>query len=147
MTAPSPRVSYAIGRLDRALTASMTVVLAENGITVAEFTALSILRDAPGLSNAQMARRTLVRPQSMIQVITSLERAGLIEREPSPHHSRVLKAAVTPLGRRVLKRCDKGVADLEARFLNGIAVDEQVSLRERLTECARLLSREADPTA
>ena len=42
----------------------------------AEVHALSILRDRPGLSNAQLARRSYVTPQSMNEVLAALEAEG-----------------------------------------------------------------------
>src|SRR3954454_15727461 len=82
----SPRLSYVIGRLDRALRREIGALVAPFGLTVPKYTALSILRDRPGLSNAQMARRSYVTPQSMNEVLASLEADGLIVRAPAANH-------------------------------------------------------------
>lgn len=137
-----PRISYLIGRLDRSLAATIGARIAEYGLTVNEYTALSILKASPGLSNAQMARRTLVRPQSMIQVTSSLERTGLITRERSAHHAKVLRAALTPAGRRVLAQCERAVSGLEESFLAELSVHERDVLRQQLVALSTVLERE-----
>ena len=65
------------------------------GLSVAQYTTLSILRSRSGLSNAQLARRLWVTPQSMNEVISALERAGLIERVPDVANRRILRTALT----------------------------------------------------
>ena len=94
-TRVAPRISYVIGRLDRALRREIGALVAPHGLTVPQYTALSILRDRAGLSNAQLARRSYVTPQSMNEVIASLERDGLVARSPAANHGRVLETAVT----------------------------------------------------
>jgi DNA-binding MarR family transcriptional regulator len=80
--AAPPRISYVVGRLDRAISQKLEQAVAVHGVTLPQYTALSVLRRRSGLSNAQLARRTYVRPQSMMQVISTLEREGLIARTP-----------------------------------------------------------------
>src|SRR3954465_9940569 len=94
-----PRISYIVGRLDRALSLAVEERVAAHGLTLPQYTALSVLRLRPGLSNAQLARRTFVRPQAMMQVISKLEAAGLIERSPDADHGRILRTEITDRGR------------------------------------------------
>ena len=85
-----PRIGYVVGRLDRALRREISALVAPHGLTVSKYTALSILCEKPGLSNAQLARRTYVTPQSMNEVLSSLEADGLIVRSPAANHGRVV---------------------------------------------------------
>ena len=89
---PSDRLR--VGRLDRALRREIGALVAPFGLTVPKYTALSILRDRPGLSNAQLARRTYVTPQSMNEVLMALEADGLIIRSRSAEHGRVVEAVL-----------------------------------------------------
>ena len=78
-----PRVSYVVARLERALRYAINERVSEYGLTTLQYTTLSILgRRRGGLSNAQLARRAYMTPQSMSEVIDALERAGLIVRNP-----------------------------------------------------------------
>jgi hypothetical protein len=52
---------------------AMVDALAPHSLTVTEFAVLTALKDQPGLSNADLARRTFVTPQSMHAVLKELE--------------------------------------------------------------------------
>src|SRR3712207_1008086 len=76
------RLTYLIKRLEMAERARMEEVLRPLGVTLHQYTALSILERREGLSSAQLARRTYVTPQAMHQLVASMERDRLIERRP-----------------------------------------------------------------
>jgi DNA-binding MarR family transcriptional regulator len=137
--AASPTLIYAIGRVDQGVRREMRRRLERFALSVPEYTALSILAVAPGLSNAQLARRSYITPQSMSQVIRALERDGLIEREPDPQHRKILRATLTPAGRRVLATCDRAVDALEREMLADVPPAARAALLEQLTGCVRRL--------
>jgi DNA-binding MarR family transcriptional regulator len=101
--AVEPRISYVVARLERAVRAGINERVRPYELTTLQYTTLSVLgsRGQP-LSNAQLARRAYMTPQSMIEVIEALERKGLIRRDPHPNHRRVYPAMLTPKGQRVL---------------------------------------------
>jgi DNA-binding MarR family transcriptional regulator len=134
-----PRISYIVGRVDRTLSRALEQCVAEYGLTLPQYTALSVLKMTTGLSNAQLARRTFVRPQSMILVISALERQGLIARSPAEGHRRILRTSITPAGKRLLARCDRSVNELEHVMLAELSVAECEQLRLGLMSCARQL--------
>ena len=135
----TPRISYVVGRLDRALRREIAALVAPHGLTVPQYTALSILRDRAGLSNAQLARRSYVTPQSMNEVIASLERDGLVARSPAANHGRVLEMTLTDAGRDVLARCDAAVNEMENRMLADLDAEERVQLLTALKDCVHQL--------
>src|SRR4029079_12281031 len=63
-----PRVSYLVGRLDRALRRRMNDALAPSGLSLAQYTVLSVLQARGGLSNAQLANRALINAQDIHEV-------------------------------------------------------------------------------
>jgi DNA-binding MarR family transcriptional regulator len=134
-----PRVSYVVGRLNRALSLAIEERVAKHGLTLSQYTALSILRVRSGLSNAQLARRGFVRPQSMMQVTSALEARRLIVRTPDASHGRVLKTAITPEGRRILAACDRAVTEMETEMLAGLDEQQVDQLRETLLACVHRL--------
>jgi len=135
----TPRISYVVGRLDRALRREIAALVAPHGLTVPQYTALSILRDRAGLSNAQLARRSYVTPQSMNEVIASLERDGLVARSPAANHGRVLEMTLTDAGRDVLARCDAAVNEMENRMLADLDAEERAQLLTALKDCVHQL--------
>src|SRR5262249_19174645 len=93
---------------------------------------VSVLDRRDGLSNAQLARRALVSPQSMNEVLLALEQRGLVRRRAHPDHGRILEARLTARGRALLARCDAEVHQVEARMVSGISEDAQAALRDSL---------------
>ena len=134
-----PRVSYVVARLDRAVRREIDARVRPHGLTATQYTALSVLASRAGLSNAQLARRSYITPQSMSQLIGALERAELIERIPDPDHRRILRAQLTRKGKRVLAECDAAVDDMERRMLRDVPASEQDRLRSQLISCVRSL--------
>lgn len=144
MPKPQPRISYIMGRLDRALTLALESRVGEHGLTLPQYVALSVLRVRGGLSNAQLARRAMVRPQSMMQVISALEAIGLIDREPDANHGRILRTALTPRGRTVLAACDRSVAEMEKEMLAGLSAEQRVAFRGALLDVVQRLGGYVD---
>ncbi len=135
----TPRISYVIGRLDRALRREIGALVAPHGLSVPQYTTLSVLRDRAGLSNAQLARRSYVTPQSMNEVIASLERDGLVSRTPAANHGRVLETVVTEAGLSVLARCDEAVNEMESQMLADLDGEAREELHKALTDCVHRL--------
>jgi DNA-binding MarR family transcriptional regulator len=138
--AVEPRISYVVARLERAVRAAVNERVRPYELTTLQYTTLSVLgaRGQP-LSNAQLARRAYMTPQSMIEVIEALERKGLIRRDPHPNHRRVFQATLTAKGRRVLDACDAAVAEMEEEMLAGLEADQRESLLVWLKSCVRAL--------
>lgn len=135
----TPGFSYVVGRLDKALAIALGERVSKYGISLPQYTALSVLEIQSGLSNAQLARRAFVRPQSMMQVVSELERKGLIERALEPDNGRILRTKVTPAGHALLKQCSRDVVELEAEMLADIDEKDREVLLNALVSCVRRL--------
>jgi DNA-binding MarR family transcriptional regulator len=134
-----PSLSYVIGRLELALRRNLAEELASLGITLPQYTALSVLKRRGALSNAQLARRVMITPQSTIKVIAALERKQLITRVPDPDHGRILRTLLTPCGQEVLDACDSVAARVEAKMLEDVPAGERERLFGALRSCVRSL--------
>lgn len=135
----SLRAIYVVGRLDRVLRAELRELLRPHGLTLPAYTTLSVLRRRPGLSNAQLARRSLVTPQAMNEIIAQLLERRLIARRVDPNHNRVLQTRLTARGTRLIEACEAESRELEERMLDGIPDDERARLLELLRDCVRNL--------
>src|SRR5919206_377822 len=72
---------YMVGRVNQGIRREMRARLSQCELSVAEYTTLSVLAARPELSNAQLSRRALVTPQSMIEILGQLEERGLVRRK------------------------------------------------------------------
>jgi DNA-binding MarR family transcriptional regulator len=137
--AGEPRISYVVARLERAIRRSINDRVSVHGLTVLQYTTLSVLGRRGELSNAQLARRAYMSPQAMSEVIEALESKGLIKRSQHPSHRRVFPATLTAKGRRVLGACERQVDEMEAEMLDGLGEAERARLRESLIHAVRML--------
>ncbi len=134
-----PRVTYVVGRLDRVLRKHLDEQLRPHGLTTPQYTTLSIVRSPGVRSNAQLARRALITPQSMNQTLNALDARGLIRRTPDPGHGRILRVELTPDGRALLEECDRAVDEIEQRMLGSLGARERRLLGPMLIQCVRAL--------
>ena len=74
----------------------LTAAVEPAGLTLPAYVALSVLRAQDGLSNAQLARRSLVTPQSMSEALTQLVDRGYVQRRADPDHGRIIRTELTP---------------------------------------------------
>lgn len=126
---PSPATEislvYVIGRLNHGIRKEMRRDLAEWSLSVPEFTALSILKRRSGLSNAQLARRTMVTPQSMIEILAGLESRQLVERTVDPNHGRILRSELTREGERLVIAALQKIEEIQEQLLDGVPEDQR----------------------
>ena len=139
-----PRLSYVVGRLERVLRRRLAAAVEPAGLTLSAYTALSVLQAQDGLSNAQLARRSLVTPQSMSEVLALLFERRYVRRRADPSHGRVIRNELTAAGRRALDRCDRAVDEVERAMLAGLDRSDVRGLRDGLIHCGRVLEREAE---
>ena len=136
------RVGYELKRAQHSLRLRMDEALKGHGVTTPQYAAMSVLAERPGLSNAQLARRSFVTPQTMNRILGRLETLGFIERLEHPEHGRVLQAYLTRGGERLRDECDRTVAAVEKRMVSGLSEEEQRLLLQALSGCAEALRRD-----
>jgi DNA-binding MarR family transcriptional regulator len=134
------RPGYLIKRLQAALHAEMSRTLQEHGVTLAQFAVLTALAEEPGLSNAELARRAFITPQSMNENLRELEQRTWVTRRRHPTHGRILQTALTDEGHKTLQACDATVTVVEQRMLVGLDHDQRSHLVTTLRTCIAALS-------
>ena len=115
---------------------AMELALAAQGLTAAQYTALSVLARDPGLSGADLARACNTTPQAANGVLVTLERQGFIERHAHPTHGRILQASLTGEGQRRLKLATPAVRHLEAAIEDGFTPGEIAAIKTWLVRAA-----------
>lgn len=132
-------VAYMVGRLDRALRRSFRRVLDPLGLTLGQYTALSVFSSSGKLSNAKLAERTMVSPQAANELIKGMEKKGWIVRNPDPNHGRIIHISLTSEGKRLLSRCDRVIAQIERQMLHDLSDKEIKTLHGKLRNAVGVL--------
>ena len=110
--------------------------LADLGVTVPQFSVLTMLNAYPGISNADIARLSLLTPQTVSVIVSNLERAKDIVREPHAVHGRILQLQLTESGRRLLRSCRERAVSVERQLLGGMSKTEETIIRAWLVRAA-----------
>jgi DNA-binding MarR family transcriptional regulator len=105
---------------------------AEAGLGPTQFGVLASLDANPELGQAELARRTLVSPQSIGELIATLEERGLVERSPHPGRGRRRPVHLTDAGRRALAGVKPSIRAINAPEALGLSADEAAELNRLL---------------
>ncbi len=132
---------YLLKRAQAALHAAMAAALHEYGATLAQYAVLTALEEKPGLSNAELARRAFVTPQTMNQVLRELEQRHWVIRHAHPDHGRILQADLTHDGRQTLRACHQAADAVEERMLAKLTPAGRQQLATALRTCIECLSQ------
>lgn len=132
--------AYLIGRLHRMLQRRMGEALAPVGLTLQQYTVLAMIGARGQLSNAQLAERAFVTPQTANEVVKTMEASGWIKRTPDPHHGRIIQLRLTAAGRHVLSDAHALTAMLEERMLAGLDAASRLAFNEQLKSSIQALS-------
>jgi DNA-binding MarR family transcriptional regulator len=122
-------------QLQGATRRAMEEALRDSKLTVAQASALTELAYGPPRSNAELARVHSVTPQSMVETLAFLERAGLIARSARPNQGRAMPAELTKKGHSQLISVHLAMRQVEQRLLNSLSNSDISQLRKLLEAC------------
>src|SRR5690349_3088702 len=80
---PAP-IGYLLRQAHQRWRAALDDALRPLGLSLPQVAIMAALKQSPGLSNAELARTAFVTPQTMVQLLTSIEVAGLVVRRRHP---------------------------------------------------------------
>jgi len=136
---PSPfdhRLGYLLRRAQFAYRTALDRALAGAGLTSAQYVALAVLDVEPGLSNAALARRCQVTPQTMHTVVRGLEAAGWAARTPHATHGRIQETRLTDAGRVALRAAHVASKPVERRLAAALPDELRPVVAAALRTCA-----------
>ena len=128
----SKHLGYLIKITQQEIRKRMDAGLKKLSLTTPQYAVLSQLEDSPGLSNAGLARRSFITPQTMNQIVFILEKEGLIARTNHSTNQRIQQTNLTSEGKALLKKAHKIVFQIEDTLFQDLSEEEKVSLAELL---------------
>jgi DNA-binding MarR family transcriptional regulator len=137
---PDGRVGYLLRQAHQAFRAAAQAELGPLGLTLPQYSVLSVSDAEPGLSGAELARDSMLTPQTTNEIISLLVAAGLLERRPDARDKRLRRMFVTSAGRDLLSRARPAVGAAEQRMTSSLRAADLAALRGWLAECARNLA-------
>lgn len=131
----TPLLGYRLKLAQHALHRRMEEALKPLGLNPAQYSVLAELNARPDQTNASLAERAFITPQSMQGVLAKLEESRLVERQQDAHHGRRQLARLTPEGRAKAKAANAKIMRVEEALEAAVPPDtvkDAVALMERL---------------
>ncbi len=116
---------------------AVAVALADHGLSVQQYGALMVLTFHPGHTVADVGRAVGTARQSANELITGLEKAGLVERRPNPQDRRTQQLFLTPAGDERLAAAAPAVLALEAELEASFSTADRETARDWLNQMVR----------
>lgn len=138
--------SKSLGRLLGQANSQMARALAKAldregaGITAEQFRVLTHLWESDGISQTELAVRTMRDRATTTRILDLLVRDGFVERQPDPTDRRVFRIRLTQLGKAIEPKCQTAAASVISQSVNGITVEEIEQLKHALNKLIKNLS-------
>lgn len=123
-------------RLARRLTEAERPVLAEHGLLMWGYIALSHLAEQPASTQSALAEAIRYDKTRLIAVLDELENQGLIERRPDPADRRAHRVRLTSAGKARHAAAQAAIRTMETEVLSDLSSAERETLRDTLTRVA-----------
>ena len=136
-----PSVVESISRLFFVLRAALDESLREIELTWPQYAALDALSREPGMTNAELARRCSVTPQTMHAIVLGLESAGMVVRQPHLDQGRRLQLYLSNAGEQRAADGRFLVAGVEVRMLMLLSNAERDQFEDMIRQCLATLAR------
>jgi DNA-binding MarR family transcriptional regulator len=125
-------VGYLLKEVQQDLRKRMDRALVELNLTTPQYSVLSELHEFPGLSNADLARKSFVTPQTMNLIVQNMEARKLIRRSPSTNNGKIMTTKVTSSGEALLNKANELVLKVQKEIFSRITAAENLVLSEIL---------------
>jgi len=117
-------------------------VFSDANLGPTQFGVLACLAANPHLGQGELARRTLVTPQAIGELMVSLEERGLVERTANPGRGRSRLVRLTEAGRAALRRITPAIHRINAPESLGLSASEAAELNRLLHLVRRSVARD-----
>jgi len=134
-------LGYKIKKTQHALRTYMDESLKTINLTTPQYAVLAQLELEKGVSNAELARKSFITPQTMHGIILNLEKRSLLKREKSLDHGRILYNKITKQGIEAVQKAHHLISDIEGKMTDTIDQNQKSLLEDLLSKCLNNLKR------
>ncbi len=121
-------LGYLIKEVQQDIRKKMDKRLSGIDLTTPQYSVLAQLQEFPGLSNAELARKSFVTPQTMNLIVQKLEERRLIRRTISTTHGKIINTEIMGEGLELLTKAHKMVQDVQQEIFGVLSNEESVTL-------------------
>lgn len=136
-------IGYVLKQAATALHSAMDAALRPHELTVSQYSCLEQLSQVPDQTNAQLARRTFVTPQSMNDVLRGLQRRDLLERPSEAPTGRARPTRITPAGQDLLDQARQALQPVEQNLHGAMSAPDRQQMLTNLRSIIRAMEQGA----
>ena len=129
-------LGYLLRQASNAVRLGVDRALEDLSVTNPQFLIMTMINAYPGISGAEVARLTMLTPQTISLIVANLERDGRVRRVVSPNHGRIQPMELTEKGIALLAQCRERTSRFDAYLRAGLTPDQEAFLRQWLVEIA-----------
>ncbi|GAA0949922.1 hypothetical protein GCM10009554_49110 [Kribbella koreensis] len=126
-------VTFLVRHAWLSMRSAVAVALAEHDLSVQQYGTLLVLRENPGQTIAEVGRKVGTARQSANELITGMERSGLLERRPNPADRRTHQIYLTESGQSRLAEATPKVRAVEENLESALTPTDRAAARAWLT--------------
>ncbi|HWG76542.1 MAG TPA: MarR family transcriptional regulator [Steroidobacteraceae bacterium] len=134
---PEGYLTYLLRQANASVRLAVDRALSKEGMTYPQQSALTMIRAYEAISGADLARLTMLTPQTVTGIVRALELRGAIRKEKDPLHGRILRLLITADGRELNKRCRALIAPIEAALKGAMPAGLEGTIRQWLVDVAK----------
>src|SRR5690349_15612997 len=134
---PEGYLTYLLRQANASVRLALDRVLAREDMTYPQQSVLTMIRAYEAISAADLARLTMLTPQTVNGIVRALEKRGAIRKEPDRVHGRILRLIITDEGRALNKRCRALAAPIEAALKARMNATTEPAIRQWLVDVAK----------
>ena len=134
---PEGYLTYLLRQANASVRLALDRALARENMTYPQQSALTMIRAYEAISAADLARLTMLTPQTVNGIVRALEMRGAIRKEPDPVNGRILRLLITGDGRELNRRCRALTAPVEAALKARMDASAEGAIRQWLVEVAK----------
>lgn len=110
--------------------------LGELGLKVRQYSALVLACATTSPTQRELSQFLALDPSQIVAIVDSMEKRGLVERQPDPRDRRSKIIVATPAGHELYERARKVVEDASNRSLSALSPTERAQLHALLARVA-----------
>jgi DNA-binding MarR family transcriptional regulator len=133
---PEGYLTYLLRQANASVRLALDRALAKERMTYPLQSALTMIRAYEAVSAADLARLTMLTPQTINEIVRTLEKRGAVRKEPDPVNGRILRLIITDDGLALNRRCRALTAPIQAALKAKMRAGAEGAIRQWLVDIA-----------
>jgi DNA-binding MarR family transcriptional regulator len=121
---PSDSYAYQVRGVHRLFARILEKQIGNSGIKAGDWYLLRVLWEQDGISQKELSRRSFLTESSVVTMLNSMTKAGLVVRERDEHDRRYMKIQLTDKARQLKDELIPLAKDINANATRGVGSEE-----------------------